>query len=69
MERLVAERGAPEHIRGDDVSDNGSEFIARILQLAGSAPGQDALYRTRQSLAEWARRELQRFVARRMPRP
>jgi transposase InsO family protein len=28
MERLVAERGAPEHIR----SDNGSEFIARILQ-------------------------------------
>ena len=32
MERLVAERGAPEHIRGDDVSDNGSEFIARILQ-------------------------------------
>jgi len=28
MERLVAERGAPAHIR----SDNGSEFIARILQ-------------------------------------
>ena len=28
MERLVAERGAPEHIR----SDNGSEFIARILR-------------------------------------
>jgi transposase InsO family protein len=28
MEQLVAERGAPEHIR----SDNGSEFIARILQ-------------------------------------
>jgi transposase InsO family protein len=28
MERLVAERGAPEHIR----SDNGSEFIAHILQ-------------------------------------
>lgn len=28
MERLVAERGAPEHIR----SDNGSEFIARVLQ-------------------------------------
>jgi hypothetical protein len=33
MERLVAEHGAPEHI----CSDNGSEFIARILQqwLAG----------------------------------
>jgi putative transposase len=28
MERLVKERGVPEHIR----SDNGSEFIARILQ-------------------------------------
>lgn len=28
MERLVAERGAPAHLR----SDNGSEFIARILQ-------------------------------------
>jgi putative transposase len=28
MERLVAERGAPAHIR----SDNGSEFIARILR-------------------------------------
>ncbi len=28
MERLVTERGAPEHIR----SDNGSEFIARVLQ-------------------------------------
>ena len=28
MERLVTERGAPEHIR----SDNGSEFIARALQ-------------------------------------
>ena len=28
MERLVAERGAPGHIR----SDNGSEFVARILQ-------------------------------------
>ena len=28
MERLVAERGAPAHMR----SDNGSEFIARILQ-------------------------------------
>jgi putative transposase len=28
MERLVAERGVPEHIR----SDNGSEFIARLLQ-------------------------------------
>jgi putative transposase len=28
MERLVTERGAPAHIR----SDNGSEFIARILQ-------------------------------------
>jgi putative transposase len=28
MERLVAERGAPAHMR----SDNGSEFIARLLQ-------------------------------------
>jgi putative transposase len=28
MERLVAEQGAPAHMR----SDNGSEFIARILQ-------------------------------------
>ncbi len=28
MDGLVAERGAPEHIR----SENGSEFIARILQ-------------------------------------
>jgi transposase InsO family protein len=66
MERLVAERGVPEHIR----SDNGSEFIARILQQWLARRQVKTLYnRTRQPLAERSRRELQRFVARRMPRP
>jgi transposase InsO family protein len=40
MERLVAERGAPEHIR----SDNGSEFIARILQKWLAAHSVKTLY-------------------------
>ncbi len=62
--QLVARRGAPGHLR----SDNGSEFVARTLQsLAGPAPRQDALHRTRQSLAERARRELPRLTARRVP--
>jgi hypothetical protein len=49
MERLVAERGAPEHI----CSDNGSEFIARILQqwLAGRNV-KTLLYRSGQPLAK-----------------
>jgi putative transposase len=34
MERLVKERGVPEHIR----SDNGSEFIARILATSFDSP-------------------------------
>jgi putative transposase len=40
MERLVAERGAPDHIR----SDNGSEFIARILQQWLAQRGIKTLY-------------------------
>jgi transposase InsO family protein len=40
MERLVAERGAPEHIR----SDNGSEFIARILRDWLARRGVKTLY-------------------------
>lgn len=40
MERLVAERGAPEHIR----SDNGSEFIARLLQQWLAQRGVKTLY-------------------------
>ena len=40
MERLVVERGAPEHIR----SDNGSEFIARILRDWLARRGVKTLY-------------------------
>ncbi len=40
MERLVAERGVPEHIR----SDNGSEFIARILHQRLAQRGVKTLY-------------------------
>ena len=40
MDGLVAERGVPEHIR----SDNGSEFIARILQQWLAQRGVKTLY-------------------------
>ena len=40
MERLVTERGAPEHIR----SDNDSEFIARVLQQWLAQRGIKTLY-------------------------
>lgn len=40
MDRLECERGVPEHIR----SDNGSEFIARILQQWLAQRGVKTLY-------------------------
>ena len=40
MERLAAERGLPEHIR----SDNGSEFIARVLRQWLAQRGVKTLY-------------------------
>ena len=42
MERLIAERGAPEHLR----SDNGPEFIARALRDWLERTGIQALYIT-----------------------
>ena len=64
LERLIAQRGVPAHRR----SDNGSEFVARTLQSwLAERRVEDPLHRTRQPLAERARGELPRLVARRMP--
>ena len=66
LARLVSERGAPLYLR----SDNGPEFVSRALLAWITAQGIDtALIRSRQALAEWRRRKLQRQVPRRVPEP
>jgi putative transposase len=50
-------RGVPGHIR----SGNGPEFVTKALQEWNRrGRRQDGLYRARQPLGEWLRRELQR---------
>ena len=57
LKRAIAERGIPGHIR----SDNGPEFIAKVIQQWLRENNIKALYiDPGKSLAEWIRRELQR---------
>ena len=66
LARLVSERGAPLYLR----SDNGPEFVSRaLLAWIVDAGHRRSVDRSRQALAEWRRRELQRQVPRRVPAP
>ena len=57
LQEAIEEQGAPEYIR----SDNGPEFIAKIIQQWLRENNIKALYiDPGKSLAEWIRRELQR---------
>ncbi len=66
VKEAVREHGAPDHLR----SDNGSEFIARIVQDWFREHGiQNHLYRAGQPVAERLDRELPCPLARRVSQP